>query len=276
MPTATHPAGLSSQLHPRGTVRFLRRLGGAVCGAITGGIARVGGLRRPHARRSTHPRSTLRGAASPAAAALPNSDDAPFTPEACPGLSPDACALLNTPVEDCDPEILRVLLAVLARHIADTMSAELGMDAEALFSTLCGRLCAAADEAAPVAPPATEPAAPPPPTSKHAVPNAAAARLPRAHGTEPADTATTRDNKPHHAASLGVPGFRGRWTPVHARGWFRHGRRSGVDRRQQSCRRVLRGTPRALPPQWRLCYTACAGPPGAAARRSRCANLARQ
>ena len=71
---------------------------------------------------------------------FPDSDDAPFTPQAYPGLSPEACAILNTPVEDCDPEILRLLLAVLARHIADSMRPELGLDAETLFSTLCDRL----------------------------------------------------------------------------------------------------------------------------------------
>ena len=92
--------------------------------------------------------------------------------------------MLNTPVEDCDPEMLRLVLAALARHIADTMSADLGMDAEALFSTLCGRLGTLPGEARPDVPPAAE-AAPTPP--RQAASDAAAAPPVRAKDTEPVD-----------------------------------------------------------------------------------------
>ena len=198
--------------------------------------------------------------ASPARPALPGSDDAPFTPEAWPGLSPEARAFFNTPVEDCDPEILRLLLTALAGHIADTMAAELGMDAEALFATLCGRLATTPSE---TRPDTAEPA-PTPRTPEHAAPDAVATPPIQAQGTEPLDAATTavamRDTRPDGIfppASV----FRRSRTLVHAGRPFRHFHRSLVDRGRLGFHRFLPGTPQALPPPRRLCYAACAGPP---------------
>src|SRR5487761_2628686 len=96
----------------------------------------------------------------------------PFTPEAYPGLSAEACAIFNTPVEKCDSDILRLVLAALALHIADAMPPELGMtDAKAVFSSLWGRLGADPGEARPDAPPAEAPT-PAPATPKDAEPDA--------------------------------------------------------------------------------------------------------
>jgi len=83
---------------------------------------------------------------------------APFTPEAYPGLSPDACAFFNTPVEECDPDTLSVILSALAEHIADRLPTERALDARALLSALSGRLGAVPGEAGPDVPPAVEPA----------------------------------------------------------------------------------------------------------------------
>ena len=67
-------------------------------------------------------------------------DDTPFTPENCPGLGPELCKILNTPLEDCDPHILRVVLAAFARTIADAMPPDPGApDARELFASLWGR-----------------------------------------------------------------------------------------------------------------------------------------
>ena len=201
--------------------------------------------------------------ASPARPALPGSDDAAFTPDAWPGLSPEARAFFNTPVEDCDPEILRLLLAALAGHIADAMAGELGMDAKALFSTLCSRLAPALGETRPDAPPAAE-AAQAPTTPEHAAPDAAATPPIQAQGTEPVDAATavaaTRNTGPDGIFAP-APVFRRDRRLVHAGRPFRHRRRPPVDRGRLGFHRFLPGTPRALPPPQRLCYAACAGPP---------------
>jgi hypothetical protein len=50
--------------------------------------------------------------------------DAPFSPEAFPELSAKACAILNTPAEECDPAILEQAFAVLAELLAALMAAE--------------------------------------------------------------------------------------------------------------------------------------------------------
>ena len=90
-----------------------------------------------------------------------------LTPEAYPGLSPEACAILNTPLEECDPDVLRLVLCALAHHLADVLPPELGMtDGKAVFSALWGRLGALsgdASTAAAAAPPARQP---PPPTQE--------------------------------------------------------------------------------------------------------------
>ncbi len=132
--------------------------------------------RRPHAERPAPPSRpgriarlwfgrTRRRPASPGRPPRPADDTAPFTPETHPELSPEACALLNTPVEDCDPEFLRLLLSALARHIADNLPPEPGMtDPQALFATLWARLADplgdAPPDAAPDSPPPDAPARP--------------------------------------------------------------------------------------------------------------------
>ena len=93
------------------------------------------------------------------AAPLPDTPDAPFTPEAYPGLTPEACALLNTPVEDCDPDTLRLVLSVFATRLAKAPALG-GLDANALFATLCERLGAAPDSPAPDPQPDAAPSAP--------------------------------------------------------------------------------------------------------------------
>ena len=74
---------------------------------------------------------------APVSASLfPGNRDTPFTPETVPGLGPELCAVLNTPLEDCDPEIVRILLASLAQTIARSMPSEAGQAWRTLSSTL--------------------------------------------------------------------------------------------------------------------------------------------
>ena len=112
----------------------------------------------------SHNRSRARPA--PVTRTLFSHGNAPFSPETVPGLGPEICAVLNTPLEECDPEIVRILLASLAQTIAQSApSEEAGMtDAQALFSTLWGRLAGALDEAAPDTWPAAAPNTWPPAT----------------------------------------------------------------------------------------------------------------
>ena len=196
----------------------------------------------------------------PPARRCPTATILPFTPEAYPGLGPEVCAVLNTPVEECDPELLRLVLAVFVRHIADSMPPELGLDAEALFSGLWGRLGAVPGEAGPDAPPAEEP--PPTPLApKDAEPDAPPAPpvTPlQPPGTAASDNAATapivaRETAPD-AASLIAPAYRRRRPLLGSSRSFRRCRRSDL----------RGGRPDALqrlPPQRRLCYAACAGPP---------------
>ena len=191
MCNAPHPAEPASQTHQGVGARFFRRFGGAVRQAIAGGIALAGGRRgqaAPQAGRnpaapqnpapSSRPRRTRRphAAAPPAQPIRPGwfarwfgrhrhqpldqgcfrgSDSGLFTPETHPGFSPDVCALLNTPIEECDPDLLCLVLAVFAGHLAGNLPPELGMtDAKAVFATLCGRFGAVLGEPGPPGSPA--------------------------------------------------------------------------------------------------------------------------
>jgi len=217
-----HPddiAGLT-QPHQGVAARLVRRFGGVVRAAVS----RIVRLRHPAAPHATptvqpaetpkpprRPRAPRKASTAPAAppsgaparhgritgwfgrfrrtAAPPSwlADDGIFTPEKYPELTPGDCALLNTPVEDCDPEVLRVLLSALALHIA----ASIGMDAddaEAVFGMLWQRLGAPISEAAPddappgppdAAPPASDAAPDAPPASPHRPPMARAPAEPR-------------------------------------------------------------------------------------------------
>jgi len=84
--------------------------------------------------------------------------DAPFTPETYPGLSQEFCAILNTPLEELDPEILRRLVAAFAATVARAMPPNAAMpDAASLFSTVWDRLAGVLDAATPDAPPTDAP-----------------------------------------------------------------------------------------------------------------------
>ena len=186
----SHPASQSPQGIG---ARLVRRLGGAVRNALAGGLALAGALRRPSASqsgfglpeaRNAHARPAPERARTPCRARtappIPPSQpasagqgapchgrrppelssrplfpagDVPFTPETVPGLGPELCAVLNTPLQDLDPKILRILLASLAQTIAPSMPPAAGMmDAHSIFLSLWSRLAGALDAAAPDAP----------------------------------------------------------------------------------------------------------------------------
>ena len=86
--------------------------------------------------------------------ALPDFD---FSEEACPGLSPEARAFFNTPLQDCDPAMLGVVLEALAVMIAGSMAPQEGMrDVRDVFLALSSRMESVAGEAG-HAPPAAPP-----------------------------------------------------------------------------------------------------------------------
>ena len=186
--------------------------------------------------------------AAPDRAPPPDRDDAPFTPQAYPGLSPKACALFNTPVEDCDPAILRLLLAVLARHIADRMGPVLGQDAETLFAALCDRLSTVPGDAGPDASPAD--AAVPARATPAAAALDPADQADQADATE-AGAAVRRETTPDAAPLTG---------PVCRRSLLHDACRPLPHRRRSRLHRGVRHQRRRLPSR-RLCYAACAGPP---------------
>jgi len=202
MPTALHIAGLPSQ-SPQGVgARLVRRVGGAVRSVIVRGITLAGTLRRPALSRTSRCRAAAQDPQTPApsrvlvrrrppaglpapllsppllahllaarrhrrpeAASRPAflQADKPFTPEAFPQLGAKACAVLNTPLKDCDPRTLELVVSTFASHINQLMSPEAGItDLEAAFPNLWHRLNAAlADTSAETSPPPTpEPAAP--------------------------------------------------------------------------------------------------------------------
>jgi hypothetical protein len=102
------------------------------------------------------------------------SDDTPFTAETCPGLPPELIKLLNTPMQDCDPEALRLLFSAFACFIASAMPpgmAALGLtNAEDVFGYIQGSVGGVLDGATLASepaceqtpPPAAQPQAPPP------------------------------------------------------------------------------------------------------------------
>ena len=111
------------------------------------GRARKGGLARLFRRRPM--------------AALPEQSrqfaDLEFTAEAFPALSPEARAFFNTPLEECDPAMLGVVLGALAELIAGAMAPREGMrDVQDVFLALSSRMAAVTGEAG-HAPPAALP-----------------------------------------------------------------------------------------------------------------------
>lgn len=176
----------------------------------------------------------------------------PFTPETCRGLTAEDCALLNTPLQDCDPEVLRQLLFGLAQHLVAAMPTEAGMpDAKAMFATLWDRLGAPGDatpdETPPVAPEET-PAGQQQSTQQtpsHPPSHRTGAKPPRTSAAAIAASETAPDSV--------VPPRSGRDRRRPVRRFLRHPYGHAVRRTVPDARRRL--TVR------RLCYASCAGPP---------------
>ena len=292
MPRAPLPVGLPSQNHQGVTARFVHRLGTAVRGAFAG-IAR---LRRPAAppSGSTHsptpdqdtatpPSRPRRPRPAPAAPARPgwfarcfrlsprrtaaarrralaDHDPAPFTPENHPGLSPEAYAILNMPVDECPPEILRILLTSLAQHIAASLPPELGLsDPQALFATLWGRLAEPPGEPEPDSAPDAQPDA------AAAAPASAEQDAPPPPGNPPEAQAPTF---PDRGANAGTTASADTWTatvppkPDRDRGRPpRHRRPPLLHPSRTRCSGVRRQKTRQTLPPPRRAYNACAGPP---------------
>jgi len=311
MPIALDTAGLPSQPHQGVGARLVRRLGGAVRSAIVSAITLTGARRRPvlpqtsqdHAA-AQHPQAPVPRrvpvphpprAALPAPLLLPpwlppllarrrrrpaclNQADTPFTPETHPQLSPKACAVLNTPVKDCDPKTLELLVSTFTQYINQVMSPETGsMDPQAVLPNLWHRLSTTLadtdlDVSLPAAPqpvPATladevpdAPVAsphPPAPLTGPTMPSAKDASrlsplpLPGLPASDPLAEAITTTA----AAPKTPPDFAARSAPVrHAslrRRLFRRRRASFLGSRSDKLQ--------CLPPPWRLYYAACTGPP---------------
>ena len=202
-----------------------------------------------------------RSSAPPARPPFADSNDTPFTPESCPGLSPEVCRLLNTPVEDCNPEDLRLVLAVFARHLAETVPPALGLDAEALFSTFGAGSAHRAKSLRrmprrPKCRPRPRPHSTKPNRTQHprgGVTAASAVTNRRGEGrikeSAPADM---RGTMPHAASPIAPVLRRSRSIVAHSRP-FRHCRRARSHRRSPD-------GPRHLPPGRRLSYATRAGP----------------
>lgn len=266
MRTAPSTAGLSSQPRQTGGAWLVRRLGGAVRGAIAG-ISRFARCRpaMPRRRRQLGPDPVTRCldeacpelsrgpagvvshqprvAPSPPRRRSRRRADTRFTPLAYPELSPAACAILNTPLEECDPAVLEVLSSAFIQYLEQMLPQEPDAgDSGELMSGLWGRLNAALAAASPDAAPPDEAAA----AAVEAVPDSVARHQSDGDGRD-------LEVRP-------VPAFR-RSAPLFAR----------VCRRQcrvcrghcRGCRPALRRRPGAephRPPTRRLCYAACAGP----------------
>ena len=325
MSIALHTTGLSSQSLDGIGARLVRRLGGAARSAVVSGIIFARTLRRlavsqtspdqaaaqdpeaPAPRRVSIPRrprtalpvpsllprwlapllTRRRQSRSASRPAFLNQGDAPFTPEAFPQLSPKACSVLNTPLEECDPKTLELLFSVLAQHISDLMSPEARMT-EATPPNLWDRLnTALGDTKAHMSLPVTPDAAPA--TATDAVPQVPVlSPHPSAHSPpmgptsssvkdaprlspvppSPAD-ATITAPAPQATPDIAVPSapvvHGSRPLPNTARS-FRASAQSFARWRRSSfrCCRALfdvRGGLPCPPPPWRLYYAACTGPP---------------
>ena len=84
--------------------------------------------------------------------------EADYIDASFPGMRPEVRAFFNTPVEQCDPESLRIVLEALSELIAGVMTPQAGMrDAQDVFLTLSTSLGAALGDAGQT-PPAAVPA----------------------------------------------------------------------------------------------------------------------
>lgn len=166
MTNAPLPSRLASQNHQGGGVRFFGRFGGVVRGVIASSIALTARLHRatttrhnrnpptpqtppspPSSRRQAaprRPRTTTpvpsaeparsgwlarwfgRGRHQPAASDRPAFGDTPVTQEAFPELPPEIRAFLDTPITECNPDAVLVLLALFAERMAPYLPPERG------------------------------------------------------------------------------------------------------------------------------------------------------
>jgi hypothetical protein len=326
MPIALPIAGLPSQPHQGVGARLVRRLGGAVRSAIVSAITLTGARRRPAVSQTSRDRAAAQHPDAPAPSrvrvphapqaalpapllpppwlalllarrrrrpARPNRADPPFTPEAYPQLSPKACAVLNTPLKDCDPKTLELVVSTFTQYINQVMAPEAGIsDHAATLPNLWHRLSIALDDAkadttVPATPepaPATpagavpdvpvlspDPPAPAPPTGPAMPPVKASAPLsgPPASDQPPDPPITTAapQTTPHIAATP-APLVHPSWPSSNLGRSFRHHTQSFAPWCRPSfryCRalfpRALRDALQCQPPPWRLYYAACTGPP---------------
>jgi len=224
--------------------------------------------------------------------AFRNRGDIHFTPQAFPQLSPKACAVLNTPLKDCDPKTLNLLVSAFTQHINQVISPEAGIaDPTAAFPNLLHRLSTALNDAkADTSAPAMPEAAPATPTDAlpDAPPVASPHRPVQAPPTAPARQWTNdaprvsplplsglpasdqqADATITTAAPQTPPDIPAPFGPVvHRSRSFRYDTRSFAPRRRSRFRRCrtlflrsLRDDLQSRPPPYRLYYAACTGPP---------------
>ena len=190
--------------------------------------------------------------------------DKPFTPEACPQLSPKACAVLNTPLKERDPRTLELVFPTFAGHGNQLMSPEAGVtDPTAALPNLWHRLNAALADTnnstglstIPEPVPATPadalqdaPVVPPQPPA-----HAQASDPPiNAAITAPAPQSTRHIAAPyapvgHASQSSSTPGQSFRYLPQSFKWWRRRHVRDCPAFSPQSLRDALQ----CLPPPWR-------------------------
>jgi hypothetical protein len=219
-----------------------------------------------------------------------NRGHALFTPQAFPQLSSRACAVLNTPLKDCDPETLRLVFSTFTQHINQVLSPEAGItDPQAILPNLWHRISTALADTNADASLSTTPEARPA-TPADVVPNAPIAspdppaKAPPTEPTrqwtnlaprlsplplsgppasdQPANatiTTATPEATPEIAPSAPVVHrSRSRSFRNHIQSFLRW-------HRLRLCPplfpRSLRHKLQCFPPPWRLYYAACTGPP---------------
>jgi len=231
------------------------------------------------ARRQRCPAATSRPACL-------SQGDIHFTPQAFPQLSAKACAILNTPLKDCDPKTLKLLVSAFTQHVTQVMSPEAGVaDRAAAFPNLLHRLNAALADTntdaslsitpqaaaatptdampdAPIASPQPPPTAPTTQWTNHA-PRLSLLPLSGPPASDPPAEATIAAAAPQTPPDTAAPCA----TVRHRSRSFRSDTQSFARQRRRHfrCRplfpRAVRNRLQCLPPSRRLCYAACTGPP---------------